>query len=158
MLALRGPAGRGSPAATHFLCFAKESKQRKATRLSWSLRFATGNLRCAPKAGVRPNSPSAQTSAALIPLLGHSIGPARTGLSGSETREKNQNPNPIQTRTRLGVSLWTSGFGIWYLVFGIWYLVFGIWMLAVRLSGCPLPPLVSAPRSTASGGSGPRAV
>ena len=33
----------GSPAATHFLCFAKESKQRKATPGSSPLR---GSLRC----------------------------------------------------------------------------------------------------------------
>ena len=37
--------------ATYFLCFAKESKQRKATPLSASLRFATGNLRCSRFAG-----------------------------------------------------------------------------------------------------------
>ncbi len=114
-----GLAG-GSPAATHFsLLRQRKVSKRKATRLSGSLRFATGNLRCAPKAGVRPNSlhcVALKQCAALIPLLGHITGPARTGLSGSETRDKNQ--NPIQTGTRRGVSLGTSEFGIWYLVFG----------------------------------------
>src|SRR5215207_7817099 len=44
--------------ASHFLCLAKESNQRKATPLCASLRFATGNLRCSLFAG------SAQTRCA----------------------------------------------------------------------------------------------
>ncbi|TAJ66515.1 MAG: hypothetical protein EPO53_05465, partial [Variovorax sp.] len=46
--------GRVSPRrATYFSCLAKKSKQKKATPLSVSLRFAAGNLRCSEKAGVR---------------------------------------------------------------------------------------------------------
>ncbi|TAJ56149.1 MAG: hypothetical protein EPO53_40970, partial [Variovorax sp.] len=60
--------GRVSPRrATYFSCLAKKSKQKKATPLSVSLRFATGNLRCSEKAGVR-RTRFAQTAAALIPL------------------------------------------------------------------------------------------
>ena len=45
--ALHGPGAGNSPRrATHFSCLAKKSKQKKATPLSATLRFATGNLRC----------------------------------------------------------------------------------------------------------------
>jgi len=39
-------AGSSPRRATYFLCFAKESRQRKATPLRVSLRCAAGNLRC----------------------------------------------------------------------------------------------------------------
>ena len=39
-------AGSSPRRATYFLCLAKESRQRKATPLAVSLRFAAGNLRC----------------------------------------------------------------------------------------------------------------
>jgi len=52
------------------------AKQRKATPLSVSLRFATGNLRCSEKAGVR-RTRFAQTAAALIPLSPALLGTAR---------------------------------------------------------------------------------
>jgi hypothetical protein len=41
---------------TYFLCFAKESRQRKATPLPVSLRCAAGNLRCSRQAGSARNS------------------------------------------------------------------------------------------------------
>src|SRR5437868_12514226 len=99
----------GSPAATHFLCFAKESKQRKATRLSGSLRCAPGNLCCAQKAGVRPNSlhyVSLKQCAALIPLFAPITGPARTGLAGSGSETQDRKPN-TKNQTQ------TNDFGIW---------------------------------------------
>ena len=78
----------GGPAASNFLLLRqKKVTKEKATRLPGSLRFATGNLRCPEKAGVRANSPAAQTSTALIPLFPVITGPGRTGHSG------NKNPN-----------------------------------------------------------------
>ena len=59
-------AGNSPRRASHFLCFAKESNQRKATPLCASLRFATGNLRCSPFAG-SAQTRFAQTRAALNP-------------------------------------------------------------------------------------------
>ena len=60
------------------LCFAKESKQRNATLVSASLRFASGSLRCSVQPGSRANSPAAQTSTIPDPS-----GPA---LLGADTR------------------------------------------------------------------------
>ncbi|MFZ3140187.1 MAG: hypothetical protein WA147_06230 [Polaromonas sp.] len=56
-LTFHGWAGRGLPGGNS-LSFAspKESKQRKGDPQSESLRFASGNLRYAAKAGVRANS------------------------------------------------------------------------------------------------------
>jgi hypothetical protein len=46
LLDFSGFAGRGRPAATHFsLLRQRKVSKRKATRLSGSLRFASGNLR-----------------------------------------------------------------------------------------------------------------
>ena len=60
------------PAASHFLLLRqKKVTKEKATRLPGSLRFATGNLRYTPKAGVRANSlhcVALKQRAALIPL------------------------------------------------------------------------------------------
>ncbi|VTU20420.1 hypothetical protein RA8CHR_02128 [Variovorax sp. RA8] len=58
-------AGSSPRRASHFLCLAKESNQRKATPLRASLRFATGNLRCSLFAG-SAQTRCAQTRAALI--------------------------------------------------------------------------------------------
>jgi hypothetical protein len=77
-------AGRDSPRqATDFLCFAKESKQRKATLLWASLRFATGNLRCSLFAGsaqtrCRSNTrgPHPRKAALLGTRRGEWIGPS----------------------------------------------------------------------------------
>ena len=41
---------------TFFSCLAKKRRQKKATLLSASLRFAPGNLRCSVLAGSRSNS------------------------------------------------------------------------------------------------------
>ncbi|MEO7159976.1 MAG: hypothetical protein ABIX00_05645, partial [Polaromonas sp.] len=47
----------GCPAASNFLLLRqKKVTKEKATRLSGSLRFATGNLRCPGKTGVGANS------------------------------------------------------------------------------------------------------
>ncbi|QHI98004.1 MFS transporter [Xylophilus rhododendri] len=48
-----GGAGAARPDRAHFLCFAKESKQRKATRLRESPSFGGGTLRCSQKRGPR---------------------------------------------------------------------------------------------------------
>ena len=80
----------GRPAATHFLLLRqKKVSKEKATRLSGSLRFASGNLRCPEKTGVGANSlhyVTLKQRAALIPFLRDSAGPDRTGKSGNECR------------------------------------------------------------------------
>ena len=84
----------GSPAASNFLLLRqKKVTKEKATRLSGSLRFASGNLRCPEKTGVGANSlhyVTLKQRAALIPFLRGSAGPDRTGRSGNEgtTAEK----------------------------------------------------------------------
>ncbi len=78
--AARGlPTSRVSPRrATYFsLLRQRNLRKRKATRLSVSLCFAAGNLRCSAKAGSRSNSPSAQTIASPDPLLPALLGPAK---------------------------------------------------------------------------------
>ena len=73
----------GCPAATHFsLLRERKVSKRKATRLSGSLRFATGNLRCPEKTGVGANSlhfVTLKQRAALIPFFQVITGPDRTG-------------------------------------------------------------------------------
>ena len=71
---------------TFFSCVAKKRRQKKATPLSASLRFASGNLRCSRPAGSRSNSlrcASLRQSRALIrwPLCSS----AHTEGSGSPT-------------------------------------------------------------------------
>jgi hypothetical protein len=63
------PASRVSPRrATYFsLLRQRNLRKRKATLLSASLRFATGNLRCSVQPGSSSNSPSAQTIARPAP-------------------------------------------------------------------------------------------
>ena len=80
----------GCPAATHFLLLRqKKVSKEKATRLSGSLRFASGNLRCPKKTGVGANSlhcVALKQRAALIPFFWGITGPDRTGLAGNEIR------------------------------------------------------------------------
>ncbi len=78
-------AGRGRPAATQlFFASPKKSTQRKATRSSGSLRFATGNLRCSTTAG-SAQTRFAQTARSLIRLrLCSSAQPGR----GNRERER----------------------------------------------------------------------
>ncbi|SDZ16779.1 hypothetical protein SAMN05518854_10485 [Variovorax sp. YR266] len=70
--------GRVSPRrATYFLLLRqKKVSKEKATLLSASLRFATGNLRCSTPEGVR-RTRFAQTAAALIPPTSALLGAAR---------------------------------------------------------------------------------
>jgi hypothetical protein len=86
----------GSPAATHFLLLRqKKVSKEKATRLSGSLRFASGNLRCPEKTGVGANSlhcAALKQRAALIPFFRGITGPNRTGQTGNEVRTAEQ-PN-----------------------------------------------------------------
>ena len=49
-------AGMCARRRTFFSCVAKKRRQKKATPLSASLRFASGNLRCSRPAGSRSNS------------------------------------------------------------------------------------------------------
>ena len=83
----------GSPAATHFsLLRQRKVSKRKATRLSGSLRFAAGNLRCRRKRGVGANSLHCVTlkqRAALIPFFYGITGPDRTGLAGIKSKQPN---------------------------------------------------------------------
>ncbi|MDP9603814.1 UNVERIFIED_ORG: hypothetical protein J2W38_003605 [Variovorax paradoxus] len=73
--------GRVSPRrATYFLLLRqKKVGKEKATLLSVSLRFATGNLRCSAQEGVR-RTRFAQTAAALIPPAPALLGTARREL------------------------------------------------------------------------------
>ncbi|CDS54576.1 hypothetical protein [Polaromonas sp. CG9_12] len=84
----------GSPAASNFLLLRqKKVTKEKATRLSGSLRFASGNLRCPEKTGVGANSLRCATlkqRAALIPFFRGITGPDRTGLSGNKVRTAEQ--------------------------------------------------------------------
>ncbi|PIF89210.1 hypothetical protein CLU86_0077 [Acidovorax sp. 62] len=52
----RAGAGMCPRRGTFFSCVAKKRRQKKATPLSASLRFASGNLRCSRPAGSRSNS------------------------------------------------------------------------------------------------------
>src|SRR6185295_13563671 len=108
---LFGFAGRVSPRrARHFsLLRQRKVPKRKATRSLGPLRFAAGQPAVLEPSGVRLNSPSAQTTPALIRL---------SLCSSAQPGRGNREPNteiprrPIQTRTRHGVSLWFSVFGI----------------------------------------------
>ena|GEM_PF-1127612 len=73
--------GRVSPRRATYFSLLRQRKvgKRKATLLSASLRFATGNLRCSTPAGVR-RTRFAQTAAALIPPTSALLGAARRDL------------------------------------------------------------------------------
>ena len=79
--------GRVSPRrATCFLLLRqKKVGKEKATLLSVSLRFATGNLRCSAQEGVR-RTRFAQTAAALIPPAPALLGTARREWGGPSLR------------------------------------------------------------------------
>ena len=84
----------GCPAATHFLLLRqKKVSKEKATRLSGSLRFASGNLRCPKKTGVGANSlrcVALKQRAALIPFFRGITGTESTGQSGNEIQTAEQ--------------------------------------------------------------------
>ena len=86
----------GSPAASNFLLLRqKKVTKEKATRLSGSLRFASGDLRCPKKTGVGANSlrcAALKQRAALSPFLWGITGPDRTGQAGNGIRTAEQ-PN-----------------------------------------------------------------
>ena len=91
----------GCPAASNFLLLRqKKVTKEKATRLSGSLRFASGDLRCPEKTGVGANSlhcVSLKQRAALIPFFRGIAGPDRTGRAGNEIRTAEQ-PNSHRAR------------------------------------------------------------
>ena len=93
----------GSPAASNFLLLRqKKVTKEKATRLSGSLRFATGNLRCPKKTGVGANSlrcASLKQRAALIPFLWRITGPDRTGQAGNRSQAAEQPNTNTNTNT-----------------------------------------------------------
>ena len=99
--------GRVSPRqATHFLLLRqKKVSKEKATPLSASLRFATGNLRCSTPEGVR-RTRFAQTAAALIPptpaLLGavrrdleRAVAALGSGTANTKTKSRYQPPQAL---------------------------------------------------------------
>ena len=88
----------GCPAATHFsLLRQRKVSKRKATRLSGSLRYATGDLRCPKKTGVGANSlhcVALKQRAALIPFFRGSAGPAKRDRRGKTAKQpKRRFPN-----------------------------------------------------------------
>jgi hypothetical protein len=100
-------ASRVSPRrATYFLLLRQEKvSKEKATLLSATLRFATGNLRCSVQPGSRSNSPAAQTIA--------SPDPSGLPLLGADRRggEKDQQPDSLTPQVR---AMARTCFGIWY--------------------------------------------
>ena len=101
---LRPSAGMCPRRGTFFSCVAKKRRQKKATPLSASLRFASGNLRCSRPAGSRSNSlrcASLRQSRALIrwPLRSS----AHTEGMGRRTAEQ---PTSIRAIASLGPLLW----------------------------------------------------
>ncbi|MBG6071623.1 hypothetical protein IWX87_001376 [Polaromonas sp. CG_9.7] len=86
----------GCPAASNFLLLRQNKvTKEKATRLSGSLRCASGDLRCPKKTGVGANSlhcVALKQRAALIPFFQVITGPDRTGQAGNEIRTAEQ-PN-----------------------------------------------------------------
>ncbi len=85
--------GRVSPRrATYFLLLRqKKVGKEKATLLSVSLRFATGNLRCSAQEGVR-RTRFAQTAAALIPPAPALLGTARRERNAPSLRSAFEQP------------------------------------------------------------------
>jgi hypothetical protein len=85
--------GRVSPRrATYFLLLRqKKVGKEKATLLSVSLRFATGNLRCSAQEGVR-RTRFAQTAAALIPPAPALLGTARRERNAPSLRSAAEQP------------------------------------------------------------------
>jgi len=88
-----GFRGRVSPRRATYFSLLRQRKvgKRKATLLSVSLRFATGNLRCSAQEGVR-RTRFAQTAAALIPPAPALLGTARRERPGPSLRSAIQWP------------------------------------------------------------------
>ena len=88
----------GCPAASNFLLLRqKKVTKEKATRLSGSLRFASGNLRASGKTGVRANSPAAQTARRPDPIFSGHHRPRQNGAIGERnpnSRTAEQPPRP----------------------------------------------------------------
>ncbi|MDP9912812.1 hypothetical protein J2W27_004938 [Variovorax boronicumulans] len=105
--------GRVSPRrATHFLLLRqKKVSKEKATPLSATLRFATGNLRCSRFAGSR-RTRFAQTAASPdprnAPLLGAARGEGELGPSlRSALQYQQPNPTPMRAASPARISLRT---------------------------------------------------
>ncbi|TWD87285.1 hypothetical protein FB547_103267 [Variovorax beijingensis] len=106
--------GRVSPRrATHFLLLRqKKVSKEKATLLSASLRFATGNLRCSRFAGSR-RTRFAQTAASPDPRNAALLGAARrdgekTGHRFARPQCQLQQPIPTTAALRAAVAWWPS--------------------------------------------------
>ncbi|NVM90055.1 hypothetical protein FHT32_003712 [Variovorax sp. SG517] len=85
--------GRVSPRQATYFSLLRQRKvgKRKATLLSVSLRFATGNLRCSAQEGVR-RTRFAQTAAALIPPAPALLGTARREWDAPSLRSATEQP------------------------------------------------------------------
>jgi hypothetical protein len=112
--------GRVSPRRATYFSLLRQRKvgKRKATLLSASLRFATGNLRCSTTAGVR-RTRFAQTAAALIPPTSALLGAARRdwgtkraiaalGANGAAA-QRLRHIGPSEAKARVGSSSHPSG-------------------------------------------------
>ena len=90
----------GGPAASNFLLLRqKKVTKEKATRLSGSLRCASGNLRCPEKTGVGANSlhcVALKQRAALIPFFSSITGPDRRD-SGENSQTANSHRAQAET-------------------------------------------------------------
>ncbi|SEF24480.1 hypothetical protein SAMN03159371_01641 [Variovorax sp. NFACC28] len=84
---------RVSPRRATYFSLLRQRKvgKRKATLLSVSLRFATGNLRCSAQEGVR-RTRFAQTAAALIPPAPALLGTARREWDAPSLRSAFEQP------------------------------------------------------------------
>ena len=78
-LFLVGLAGLARRATHLFFASPKKSKQKKGDPQSGSLRFASGNLCCPGKTGVRANSPTAQTARGPDPVFPGHHRPSQNG-------------------------------------------------------------------------------
>jgi hypothetical protein len=112
-----------------FFCFAKKSKQKKATRSLGPYASLRATCGARLRRGLAQTRLRLKQARSLIRLrLRSSAQPGR----GNRERRQNTKNKPRQTRTRQGESLWFSVFGF----------------------GIPSPPLVDAPRSGGPDGSG----
>ncbi|SEL85444.1 hypothetical protein SAMN05518845_11270 [Variovorax sp. YR750] len=101
--------GRVSPRRATYFSLLRQRKvgKRKATLLSVSLRFATGNLRCSAQEGVR-RTRFAQTAAALIPPAPALLGTARREWDAPSLRSATE--QPLQAFASRGGALRPRGF------------------------------------------------
>ena len=92
--------------ATHFLLLRqKKVSKEKATLVSASLRFATGNLRCSAQPGSKTTRLRLKQVFALIRLALRSSAHTQGGGERNTKQPKTEPRIPEEARTRHGVSL-----------------------------------------------------